>query len=65
MFLYYTYSCFDAEKLMFALKYAMTQLKCCKKDKVGKAIKEVLVIEEVRMFDSVTSRSINFWISYC
>ena len=43
---------------MFALKYAMTQLKCCKKDKVGEAIKEVLVIEEVRMFDSVVN--INF-----
>ena len=35
---------------MFALKYAMTQLKCCKKDKAGEAIKEVLVIEEVCMF---------------
>ena len=45
---------------MFALKYAMTQLKCCKKDKVGEAIKEVLVIEEVRMFDSVVN--INFQI---
>ena len=37
----------DAENLMFALKYAMTQLKCCKKDKVGEALKDVLIIEEV------------------
>ena len=47
-FFYAIHSCFDAEKL-FALKYAMTQLKCCK-DKVGEAIKEVLVIEKVCFF---------------
>ena len=49
---YTIHSCFDAEKLMFALKYAMTQLKCCKKDKVGETIKEVLVIEEVSIFNT-------------
>ena len=38
--------CFSyAEKLTFALQYAMTQLKCCRKDKVEETIKEVIVIK--------------------